>query len=73
MDKDLFWAIKDGGGASFGVILAWKIKLVPVPSTVTPFSVSRTLEQNATKLVYKMESRLDNNLAWQDDTTLALR
>ncbi|KAK9936981.1 hypothetical protein M0R45_013800 [Rubus argutus] len=30
-------------------ILWWKIKLVPVPSTVTVFTVARTLEQDATK------------------------
>ncbi|KAF2551046.1 hypothetical protein F2Q68_00035728 [Brassica cretica] len=28
MGEDMFWAIKGGGGASFGIILAWKIKLV---------------------------------------------
>ncbi|RYR64344.1 hypothetical protein Ahy_A03g010472 isoform A [Arachis hypogaea] len=56
MGEDLFWAIRGGGGASFGVILAWKIKLVPVPSTVTLFRVPRTLEQNATKLVHKWQS-----------------
>ncbi|XLS87977.1 hypothetical protein HN51_038143, partial [Arachis hypogaea] len=50
MGEDLFWAIRGGGGASFGVILAWKIKLVLVPSTVTLFKAPRTLEQNATKL-----------------------
>ncbi|KAF3674095.1 putative cannabidiolic acid synthase-like [Capsicum annuum] len=31
MKEDMFWAIRGGGGASFGVILAWKLKLVPVP------------------------------------------
>ncbi|MED6118841.1 hypothetical protein PIB30_006336 [Stylosanthes scabra] len=56
MGEDLFWAIRGGGGASFGVILAWKIKLVPVPSTVTRFIVPRTLEQNATKLIHKWQS-----------------
>ncbi|KAL7215248.1 hypothetical protein ACSBR1_027417 [Camellia fascicularis] len=30
MGEDHFWAIR-GGGASFGVILSWKIKLVSVP------------------------------------------
>lgn len=30
--EDLFWAIRGGGGASFGVILSWKIKLVPFRS-----------------------------------------
>ncbi|XP_057952073.1 tetrahydroberberine oxidase-like [Malania oleifera] len=65
MGEDLFWAIRGGGGASFGVILAWKIKLVQVPSTVTVFTVDRTLEQNATKLVHRWQSvapKLDENL-----------
>ncbi|KAJ6950902.1 tetrahydrocannabinolic acid synthase [Populus alba x Populus x berolinensis] len=52
MGEDLFWAIRGGGGQSFGVVVEWKISLVEVPSTVTMFSVSRTLEQNATKLLH---------------------
>ncbi|KAM6575214.1 hypothetical protein CsatA_023541 [Cannabis sativa] len=59
MGEDLFWAIKGGGGASFGVILWWKIRLVPVPATVTVFTVSRTLEQGATKLLYKWQNIVD--------------
>ncbi|XVE74415.1 hypothetical protein DITRI_Ditri12bG0015300 [Diplodiscus trichospermus] len=55
MGEDLFWAIRGGGGASFGVISAVKIKLVSVPSTVTVFTVTKTLEQNATKLVHKWQ------------------
>ncbi|KAE8123902.1 hypothetical protein FH972_018821 [Carpinus fangiana] len=37
MGEDLFWAIRGGGGASFGVILSWKIQLVAVPEIVTVF------------------------------------
>ena len=48
MGEDLFWAIRGGGAASFGVVVAWKIRLVPVPSTVTTFIVNRELEQNET-------------------------
>jgi FAD/FMN-containing dehydrogenase len=55
MGEDLFWAIRGGGGASFGIILSWKIKLVHVPSTVTVFTVKRNLEQNATKLVHRWQ------------------
>ncbi|XWS09241.1 hypothetical protein CRYUN_Cryun40dG0068700 [Craigia yunnanensis] len=55
MGEDLFWAIRGGGGGSFGIVLAWKIKLVPVPETVTFCSVSRTLEQNATKLLHRWQ------------------
>ncbi|XP_047964226.1 berberine bridge enzyme-like 18 [Salvia hispanica] len=52
MGEDLFWAIRGGGGASFGVITAWKVQLVDVPETVTVFRTGRTLEQNATQLVH---------------------
>ncbi|KAH1050176.1 hypothetical protein GLYMA_08G079900v4 [Glycine max] len=65
MGEDLFWAIRGGGGASFGVIVAWKVKLVPVPSTVTVFRVPRTLEQNATEIIHKWQlvaNKLDDNL-----------
>ena len=55
MGEDLFWAIRGGGGASFGVVLAWKIRLVPVPSTLTVFVVNRNLTQNATKLVHRWQ------------------
>ncbi|KAK2643959.1 hypothetical protein Ddye_019154 [Dipteronia dyeriana] len=33
--EDLFWAIRGGGRAKFGVILSWKIKLVLIPEYVT--------------------------------------
>ncbi|KAF3450393.1 hypothetical protein FNV43_RR06474 [Rhamnella rubrinervis] len=52
MGEDLFWAITGGGGASFGVVLSYKINLVRVPETVTVFRVERTLFQNATDIVY---------------------
>ncbi|KAJ4702896.1 cannabidiolic acid synthase-like [Melia azedarach] len=55
MGEDLFWAIRGGGGGSFGVVVAWKIKLVTVPSTVTVFSVQRTLEQNAANIIHKWQ------------------
>ncbi|CAA2998886.1 berberine bridge enzyme-like 18 [Olea europaea subsp. europaea] len=55
MGEDLFWAIRGGGGASFGVITAWKIKLVAVPEKVALFSVNRNLEQNATQLIHRWQ------------------
>jgi FAD/FMN-containing dehydrogenase len=30
MGEDLFWAIRGGGGGSFGVVLSWKVQLVQV-------------------------------------------
>ncbi|OWM63771.1 berberine bridge enzyme-like 13 [Punica granatum] len=65
MGEDLFWAIRGGDGASFGVILSWKIRLVPVPESVTVFTVTRTLEQGATKLLYRWQQvadKLDEDL-----------
>ncbi|KAK9091549.1 hypothetical protein Sjap_024726 [Stephania japonica] len=55
MGEDLFWAIRGGGGASFGVVLSWKIKLVRVPPIVTVFTVSKTLEQGAIPLIHKWQ------------------
>ncbi|GMN32977.1 hypothetical protein TIFTF001_048235, partial [Ficus carica] len=49
MGEDLFWAIRGGGAASFGIVLAWKVRLVPVPSKVTVLSVWRNMEHEATK------------------------
>ncbi|KAJ4702882.1 cannabidiolic acid synthase-like [Melia azedarach] len=55
MGEDLFWAIRGSGGASFGVIVAWEIKLVDVPATVTVCSAPRTLEQNLTKILHRWQ------------------
>ncbi|KAG5255425.1 berberine bridge enzyme protein [Salix suchowensis] len=65
MGEELFWAIRGGGGASFGIITAWKVKLVPVPEIVTVFTVPKTLEQGATKLLYRWQQiadKLDEDL-----------
>ncbi|GAA0146387.1 hypothetical protein LIER_06359 [Lithospermum erythrorhizon] len=56
MGEDLFWAIRGGGGASFGVVLSYKIKLVPVPPVVTVFRVEKTLAENATDIVFLWQS-----------------
>ncbi|KAL0305402.1 UNVERIFIED_CONTAM: Cannabidiolic acid synthase [Sesamum radiatum] len=55
MGEDLFWAIRGGGGASFGIILGYKIQLVDVPETVTVFSVQKTLEENATQIIHRWQ------------------
>lgn len=41
MGEDVFWAIRGGGGGIWGIVYAWKIKLLRVPKTVTAFTVSR--------------------------------
>ncbi|XVF09844.1 hypothetical protein REPUB_Repub07fG0132200 [Reevesia pubescens] len=53
MGEDVFWAIRGGGGGSFGVVISWKVKLVTVPTTVT--GVSKTLEKNAIKLLHRWQ------------------
>ncbi|KAI9126688.1 hypothetical protein K1719_002284 [Acacia pycnantha] len=55
MGEDLFWAIRGSGGASFGVILSYTVKLVQVPKIVTDFRIQRTLEENATDLVVQWQ------------------
>ncbi|KAF9589804.1 hypothetical protein IFM89_028739 [Coptis chinensis] len=57
--EDLFWAIRGGGGGSFGVILSWKITLVKVPPLVTIFTARRTLEQGAEELVNRWQQTAD--------------
>jgi FAD/FMN-containing dehydrogenase len=42
MDEDVFWAVRGGGGGSWGVVYAWKLRLVPVPANVTVFTLART-------------------------------
>ncbi|XP_020208822.1 berberine bridge enzyme-like 8 [Cajanus cajan] len=59
MGEDLFWAIRGGGGASFGVIVSWKLRLVPVPEVVTVFRVEITLEQGATDIVHHWQHVAD--------------
>ncbi|XP_031379943.1 berberine bridge enzyme-like 26 [Punica granatum] len=55
MGEDFFWAIRGGGGGSFGIILAWRIKLVKVPETVTVFTVTKTLSQGGNKLLQRWQ------------------
>lgn len=55
MGEDVFWAIRGGSATSFGIILAWKIRLVRVPPIVTVFTIQRTLEQGATKVLHRWQ------------------
>lgn len=55
MGEDVFWAIRGGGGASFGVILSWKIKLGRVPPKVTVFNVQRSEEQDSLEVFYRWQ------------------
>ncbi|KAL8511877.1 hypothetical protein ACS0TY_018350 [Phlomoides rotata] len=50
MGEDLFWAIRGGGGASFGIILSWKLRLVPVPAIVTVFTLATEWDQDSAQM-----------------------
>ncbi|XP_057535393.1 berberine bridge enzyme-like 14 [Amaranthus tricolor] len=65
MGEDLFWAIRGGGGASFCVILSWKIKLVQIHEIVTTFQVEKSLEQGGIEIFDQWQHiapNLDPNL-----------
>ncbi|KAK9052030.1 hypothetical protein SSX86_028658 [Deinandra increscens subsp. villosa] len=55
MGEELFWAIRGGGGASFGVIVSWKIKLVRVPPKVTVFNVYKNMDQHTIKIISRWQ------------------
>ncbi|XP_010537251.1 PREDICTED: berberine bridge enzyme-like 6 [Tarenaya hassleriana] len=59
MGEEFFWAIRGGGGSSFGVVLSWKIQLVDVPLTLTVFNVTTTTEQEAVKIIQRWQNIAD--------------
>ncbi|CAN6169727.1 unnamed protein product [Urochloa humidicola] len=55
MGDDVFWAIRGGGGESFGIVLSWQVRLVPVPPTVTAFRIPVTLDDGAIDVVTRWQ------------------
>ncbi|KAF6999576.1 hypothetical protein CFC21_015585 [Triticum aestivum] len=55
MGRDVFWAIRGGGGGSFGIVLSWKVRLVAVPPRVTVFTVVKTAREGAADLLAKWQ------------------
>ncbi|XP_061345837.1 berberine bridge enzyme-like D-2 [Gastrolobium bilobum] len=56
MGEDVFWAIRGGGGGLWGIVYAWRIKVLEVPQIVTSFVVSRTgTKSYVAKLVHKWQ------------------
>ncbi|XP_009783708.1 berberine bridge enzyme-like D-2 isoform X2 [Nicotiana sylvestris] len=56
MGEEVFWAIRGGGGGIWGIIYAWKIRLLKVPKTVTSFIVpSPGSKRYVSQLVHKWQ------------------
>ncbi|KAL6890322.1 hypothetical protein ACP4OV_009085 [Aristida adscensionis] len=56
MGEDHFWAIRGGGGESFGVVVAWRLRLSPVPPTVTVVTKGITVDEGAAAVIAKWET-----------------
>ncbi|CAN0884683.1 Berberine bridge enzyme-like 18 [Linum grandiflorum] len=66
MGEDHFWAIRGGGGNTFGIVTAWTVNLVPVPQTVTVFTVTHTTDKNATSKILEKWQQVRNFKAKSD-------
>ncbi|CAN0884661.1 Berberine bridge enzyme-like 15 [Linum grandiflorum] len=66
MGEDHFWAIRGGGGNTFGIVTAWTVNLVPVPQTVTVFTVTHTTDKNATSKILEKWQQIRNFKAKSD-------
>ncbi|GAB4826679.1 hypothetical protein Ancab_033574 [Ancistrocladus abbreviatus] len=42
MGEEVFWAIRGGGGGTWGIVFAWKIKLLRIPPVLTAFMVLKS-------------------------------
>ncbi|KAL2931601.1 Reticuline oxidase [Bienertia sinuspersici] len=53
MGEEVFWAVRGVGGGSFGIVYAWRIKLLKVPPKVSACQVSRIGDfNNMSQLVH---------------------
>eukprot|EP01018_Ginkgo_biloba_P015700 Gb_24403 [translate_table: standard] len=55
MGEDVFWALRGGGGGSWGVVMAWRIRLVSVPPRLTVFTVLKTGREQVTETLHRWQ------------------
>ncbi|MBA0718954.1 hypothetical protein Golax_006669 [Gossypium laxum] len=72
MGEDMFWAIRGGGGGSFGVVLAWKTNSVPVPANVTVFRVHRMVKSSKDDDKMTIQARFSSMFLGGTDKLLQL-
>ncbi|XP_059063673.1 berberine bridge enzyme-like D-2 [Cryptomeria japonica] len=68
MGEDVFWALRGGGGGSWGVVYAWKIRLVRVPQILTTFKVVKHGTDIVTETVNKWQHvapKMEDNILMQ--------
>ncbi|GLJ58046.1 hypothetical protein SUGI_1409380 [Cryptomeria japonica] len=68
MGEDVFWALRGGGGGSWGVVCAWKIRLVAVPPVLTAFKVLKYGTDTVTETVNRWQyvaPKLEDNIFMQ--------
>ncbi|CAG8570338.1 15452_t:CDS:2, partial [Dentiscutata heterogama] len=46
LNADLFWAIRGGGGASYGIITQWKLQLIPAWQNIYVFTIEYPYDPN---------------------------
>ncbi|PVH47683.1 hypothetical protein PAHAL_4G115900 [Panicum hallii] len=54
MGREVFWAIRGGGGESFGIVLSWRVRLVSVPPKVAAFIVPVSVNDGAVDVLTKV-------------------
>jgi FAD/FMN-containing dehydrogenase len=55
MGREVFWAIRGGGGESFGIVLSWRVRLVSVPPKVAAFIVPVSVNDGAVDVLTKWQ------------------